>query len=151
MLGNFSFVIDGLLAGSALPGSFGDLMEDLKEAKQNGITTVVSLTETPLPQAFMEEARLSYTHIPIDDFTPPSISQVDQFVQIVDEVEEKGGAVLVHCFAGVGRTGTMAAAYLIKKGSSADEAVSTVRQRRPGSIETRSQLQFLNEVEQSVR
>ncbi len=39
--------------------------------------------------------------------------QANQFIEAVQSFE---GVVLVHCGAGVGRTGTMAAAYLVRSG-----------------------------------
>ena len=47
-----------------------------------------------------------------------------------------GMAVAIHCAAGLGRTGTVLAAYFVAKGLSAREAVERVRQLRPGSVET---------------
>lgn len=41
--------------------------------------------------------------------------------------------------AGLGRSGTMAAAYLVATGTSADEAIAILRELRPGSIETAEQ------------
>jgi atypical dual specificity phosphatase len=47
-----------------------------------------------------------------------------------------GRRVLIHCAAGLGRTGTALAAYLVvSKGLSAEEAIKAVRRLRPGSIE----------------
>jgi len=47
--------------------------------------------------------------------------------------------VAVHCGAGLGRTGTVLACYLVSKGATADAALASVRSRRPGSIETPGQ------------
>lgn len=141
MLDNFSFLLAGKLAGSAEPGSWGDLREDLETARTQGIGAVVTLTERPLPRRDLERLRLSYLHLPIIDYSPPSLAQIRDFVEFVDHAER---AVLVHCRAGIGRTGTMLAAYLIAKGQSADEAIATVRRQRPGSIETREQEAILH-------
>ena len=46
---------------------------------------------------------------------------------------------MVHCSAGLGRTGTMLASYLVQRGSNTAEALAQVRKRRPGSIETADQ------------
>jgi atypical dual specificity phosphatase len=64
---------------------------------------------------------------------------VEEFVAFVDAERARGGAVMAHCVAGIGRTGTMLAAYLVKEGRTAPEAIREVRTRRRGSIETTEQ------------
>lgn len=135
MLPNFSFISSGV-AGCGLPGTYDDLEEDLAEAQGAGITAVVSLTERPLDQRTLARAGMGYLHIPIPDFAPPTLVQMDQFVKYVRYQRERGGAVMVHCRAGVGRTGTMLAVWLLTQGYSPNQAIRRVRQSRPGSIET---------------
>lgn len=151
MLRNFSFIIDDVLAGCALPGMDGSLPADLHEALEFGITAVVTLRETPLQPAVVAEAGLRYLHIPLEDFTAPTIAQIEEFVRFVDEVRAEGGAVLAHCRAGIGRTGTMLAAYLISQGESAEKAIRKVRHRRTGSIETAEQEDVLFDYERHLR
>lgn len=151
MLQNFSFVLDGVLAGCARPGMWGALPDDLQEARSQGITAIVSLTEAPLPIAVLREADMRYLHLPVVDFTPPALEQIEEFVRFVDSVREEGGAVLVHCFAGQGRTGTLLAAYLVKNGLTAKEAISRVREIRPGSIENKSQERMVHRFSAAYR
>ncbi|XP_029195031.1 dual specificity protein phosphatase 23-like [Acropora millepora] len=60
-------------------------------------------------------------------------------------------AVAVHCRFGLGRVGTMLACYLVKTTNcSAAEAISIVRRKRPGSIETRGQEKLVQEFSLSL-
>jgi len=46
---------------------------------------------------------------------------------------------VVSCYAGIGRTGTVLACYLVHRGEEPAEAIIRVRRLRPGSIETPEQ------------
>ncbi|MGI5819927.1 MAG: dual specificity protein phosphatase family protein [Armatimonadota bacterium] len=57
----------------------------------------------------------------------------------VDRHTREGCAVGVHCLAGLGRTGTLIACYLVTRGLSAEDAIAQVRRARPGSVQTELQ------------
>lgn len=140
MVGNFSFVIKGRLAGAARPGWWGNLEGDLEELKRHGITALVTLTEEPLSLGGIRKSGLAYLHLPIGDFTAPTLEQIEQFHEFVErQLEAPNAAVAVHCLAGRGRTGTMLACYLVATDLDAETAIRTVRRLRPGSIETSEQ------------
>jgi ADP-ribosyl-[dinitrogen reductase] hydrolase len=55
-----------------------------------------------------------------------------------------GGKIVLHCRAGLGRTGTIAARLLIEFGMDPREAVARVRQAPPGAIQTRVQEEYVS-------
>ncbi|GAN33696.1 MAG: protein phosphatase [Candidatus Brocadia sp. AMX2] len=133
---NFSWVIQDEIAGMARPLS---IVADLEFLKDNGIEAIVSLTELPLPKTLIEEFGFEYKHIPIADLTSPTQEQIEEFVTFVNGLIFSKKRIVVHCDAGIGRTGTMLACYLVSKGYNAKKAIAEVRKRRPGSIETMEQ------------
>ena len=100
---------------------------------------IVSLTELPLHKTFIEEFGFEYKHIPVVDLTSPTQGQIDEFVAFINSLTSSKKKTVVHCDAGIGRTGTMLACYLVSKGYSAQKAVTEVRRKRPGSVETLEQ------------
>ncbi len=54
-------------------------------------------------------------HSPVEDWHPPTLHEL---YKIVKFILESPGKVLVHCFGGIGRSGTVAASYLAAKGAS---------------------------------
>jgi len=113
-------------------------LRDLDALERAGIGAIVSLTEHFPPQ-LVGERRFRSKHLPIDDMTAPNTDQIRAFVEFVEQAIEDGLAVGVHCLAGLGRTGTMIACYLVSRGATPEEAVAAVRAARPGSVQTEVQ------------
>ena len=65
-----------------------------------------------------------------------------QFLAFLADADHARG-VVVHCYAGQGRTGTMLACALVHQGMSAEEAIRLVRAMRPPSIDTLVQEQII--------
>ena len=133
----FYWIIDNVLAGCSRPGARGNgLDRDLEALRGRGIGALLTLTETALPPAALERHSLQGLHLPVDDFHAPTTPQMLEALAFLDRARSAGTPVAVHCLAGQGRTGTVLAAYLIRGGLSAAEAIAEVRAACPGAIES---------------
>ena len=131
---NFSWLINNKLAGSGMPTSSTELQWVIRQ----GIKSVITMTENPLPESWVQDVR--YLHVPTEDFSAPDMEKIDHTVDFIQERIKNGEPTMVHCAAGVGRTGTILACYLIKHHNfSVKDAIDKVRKERPGSIQSESQ------------
>jgi len=146
----------GRLILSAQPAKLGALYPALASYRAASAKLVVSLLprEELLAislQSIEESCRLSglmWAHCPIDDFSPPGPLFEKNWNDIASQIHsllDQGECVVLHCRAGLGRTGTVAARILIERGLSAPDAIQLVRHVRPGSIETPSQEDYLQQ------
>jgi len=95
-----------------------------------------------------EAEGLGTLHAPMPDGgTPESPEAMATLVAHILGWLEAGEGVFLHCWAGLGRTGTVASCCLIARGRSASEALALVRQVRPGSVESQAQEAFLRSFE----
>lgn len=132
MVANFSWIIEGRVAGMGRPRP-----ASLEWLRDQGVSAVVSLTEAP--PAGLDG--FEHIHLPVPDMTSPSLAELRAAVAFIQEHADQG--VVVHCGAGLGRTGTVLAAYLVSTGASATAALEQVRAMRPGSVETPDQEQAI--------
>ena len=113
------YVVDERLWRGAQPGTTG-----FRSLAESGVTTVIDLRPTPDALRVGHELGalgMESVHLPVTDGTPPSPSQVRRVVDIVGNSQ---GRVFLHCGEGVGRAGTMSAAYKVTTGkASASEAL----------------------------
>ena len=158
---NFSWVIKNQLAGSGLPLSFDQFIWLVNQ----GIGTIVTVREIPLPLQWLSITdstntlsdgrtikKINYFHLRVEDYHSPSIGEIDSTVNYIRNEIEAKRPVLVHCAAGKGRTGTILGAYLLKKENlGAEDAITRIRNLRPGSIQTNSQEKSLYEYEQYLK
>jgi hypothetical protein len=85
-----------------------------------------------------------WRHHPIGDMGVPT--DTARWTDLLDDLLARldtGARVLIHCRAGRGRTGMLAATLLVRSGMSADRAITTVRAVRPGTLETDAQLDIV--------
>jgi protein tyrosine/serine phosphatase len=61
---------------------------------------------------------------PIGDFGLPTVDQMHTILNTLDTALSAGRKVYLHCWGGVGRTGTTVGCYLVRKGLSGEEALA---------------------------
>ena len=132
---SFTWIEDNRLGAMGRPGS----LDDLQWLRREGVQVLISLTEEPPSRKWVEEAGLLLFHVPVFDMEAPSQEQFDRCVKAIERANQNKMGVVVHCGAGLGRTGAIVAAYLVSKGLAPAAAIQRVRSIRPGSVETTEQ------------
>ena len=125
---------------------------DLSELKKKKIDIVVSLLERKelrslnISTLFEDIKKHKFTHyyFPIKDKSVPknNVELHRLLDNLCDEID-KNKKILLHCNAGLGRSGLIAA-LLCKKLGISENPISYVREHRPGSIETKDQEKMIS-------
>lgn len=141
----------GAIAASGIPLG----LKDLDSLREQGIRAIVTLTEHPLTVQteitwdVLEEMDFLCLHAPVEDQYPPDRTTVHTVTQFLRQMRSAGRPVLLHCHAGVGRTGTLLHAYYLMEGLSLQEAQVKVRGARTSSqflLLSDAQKMFLEEL-----
>jgi protein tyrosine/serine phosphatase len=126
-----------------------------------GIDTFIDLTREgelepyeSVLETIVDERRGSpaYCRLSVRDLDVPTPEQMHRILDLIDAEHDRGRSVYLHCWAGVGRTGTVVGCYLVRHGLSGQEALDRIatlwqgmekRYRAPQSPETEAQRQFV--------
>ncbi len=149
------FTGNGELGMTILPGRKDNgrvLEEDLKNLKEQGITHIVTLiTDSEFTrygvEGLMDEYKsagfITY-RLPIIDQGVCSQNEMDTVIKWIGEELNDGANIMIHCVGGLGRTGIVAASFLIQQGLSSQAAIDEVRSTRSKrSIESEVQELFV--------
>lgn len=154
-----SYFIDGNLFAGEYPGDkYGELAEvKLKRMYHFGVRHFVDLTEEgelrPYCQLLPQDT--SYLRFPIKDVSiPESVDAVHKLIDKLEELTLQDGYTYLHCWGGVGRTGTIVACYKARnmEEPTLEKVLAALRSdfaRMPKSVhrkspETREQIAFVD-------
>jgi atypical dual specificity phosphatase len=133
---NFTWIKRGKLGACSLPA----FDPEYAALRRDGITLLVNLQDDAHAPETLERFGLRELHLPVTDFSPPTQEQITQAIAAIEAANAAGEAVAVHCVAGIGRTGTVVACWLVTQGMTAEVAIERIRELRPGSVETPEQV-----------
>jgi len=161
-------VLAGPFPGSPWPGERPPLLIALLEL---GFSFFIDLTEPhendthpyedDLPELAAQAGhRAVYHRRSVPDYGTPTVGQMHEILALIDTALEEGRRVYLHCFAGVGRSATVAGCYLVHRGYSPRRALKTLnpegrgiltrRRPRPGTPEQRQMVETWNDEEQTA-
>ena len=142
---NFSWLLENKLAGSAIPTS----IDEVQWAIDQGVKSIITIREEPLDGSWIKGVK--YLHVHSNDMGVPEFVDLVSAVDFIHNRITNDEPVMVHCLAGMGRTGTLLACYLVKhQKMSADEAIQKVREERPGSIQSFPQEEIIFQFAKSL-
>ncbi|KAK6484779.1 dual specificity protein phosphatase CDC14AB isoform X2 [Huso huso] len=115
--------------------------------RKHNVTTIIRLNKKIYDASRFTDAGFDHYDLFFIDGSTPSDVIMRRFLHICESTD---GAVAVHCKAGLGRTGTLIACYLMKHYKfTAAETIAWIRTCRPGSI-IGPQQHFLEEKQASL-
>jgi hypothetical protein len=138
------WVVPGRLLAGEYPGALEEAAARVKVRSflAAGVTHFFDLTEErelePYDWLLAEEAVELGTHAwherwPVRDMSTIPAPMLRNILDRLDEILAAGRTAYVHCWGGVGRTGTVVGCYLVRHGQSGAEALETIRSLRAGT------------------
>lgn len=149
----YAWLLPGQLAGTPWPGILRKTEEDLDDLRHVGVTRLVNLTEEPFDAALAKLFGITCSHLPIVDMHAPTVVEASSLCADLDQWIASGEIVALHCRAGLGRTGTLLAAYWLWRGNgerSALESVEFIRRLNTNMIQSEVQVSFLSQFASSI-
>ena len=142
----FSWLIESKLAGSSIPTS----IDEVQWMIDQGVKSIVTVREEPLDDDWVKD--VNYLHVSSNDMGVPEFADLTYAIDFIHRRITNNEPVMVHCLAGMGRTGTILACYLVKhQNMPADKAIQKIREERSGSIQSYPQEEIIFQFAKSLQ
>jgi hypothetical protein len=156
-------IADRFLAGEYPGSSFLEerARRNIDTFLEHGFTAFFDLTRPGellpykpvlIDQAAAHGVEVIYRRFPIGDFGLPTPQNMQAALDAIDQALDEGRKVYLHCWGGIGRTGTTVGCYLVRHGLTGDQALAQItewwqnvpkRISNPCSPETDAQREFV--------
>lgn len=144
------WVVPGRLAAGEYPGTRfrATTREKLGVLLDAGIRSFIDLTEEGELRPYrgdLEEIaaargiHVQYFRMPVRDLDVPDRAHLGAILDLIDRYASDGTPAYVHCWGGVGRTGTVIGCWLTRNGYTGQAALDRIAELRAGMPDGRRQ------------
>lgn len=157
------WVEPGRLLAGEYPGRYDEEItrKRIDALIEAGFDTFIDLTEpnetSPyfgilLEQSKAYDVKVKHHRFPIEDFGLPTPELMTSILDTIDNELHAGRKMYLHCWGGIGRTGTTVGCYLVRRGKTGNEALQQLAEwwqgapksrYHPRSPETDGQMDFV--------
>ncbi len=107
-------------------------------------------TYLPILEQMKDRTDIRYFNLPIRDFGLPTHEVMRGIQDRIKLLLDQGSNIYLHCYGGIGRTGTVVGCYFVEQGMTGRQALEQINFLRKDfgrmfmpSPETRSQVEFV--------
>jgi protein tyrosine/serine phosphatase len=124
-------LIEGRVLAGEYPGALdkGETETKLRRLREAGVSTFIDLTHAGELEPYeallasVDDGACLHHRMPIRDLDVPTVDEMHRILDLIDAELHRGRMVYVHCWGGVGRTGTVVGCYLVRMGAAGEVAL----------------------------